>query len=797
MKKIALLIISILIFTSGFAKRVYVSNSGSDSHTGLSRSQAVATLAKAETLLAAGDILLLERGDIWNESFTAPCDSFIVVPFGSGKNPIISGFTTLSGFTNTTGNIWVSNDTVPNVSAVNLVLINGVNTPMGREPDSGYYYYQSSSDNTHLTSSDLTGTPDWTGAEVAFNNNNWTTQRRPITGQSTGTLTFTNTEGFTINTSDLPLKFIIQSDSLTLDNQNEWYYNPDTKKLVIYSSGEPTDVKVSAIGTLVDVTDYDYITFKNITFEGSNDKSINIRRSNYTTVNNCTFDFSGRDAIYGGGFTVAVDTSANLTISNCIFRNANNGAVGVTQFFKDAYLGHNLVSNVGMIYGAGCTEFSGTNNAGGLYGLVAQGNGSTFEYNFLSNIGYNAIRYRGSNVTVRYNFVENFCQVNHDGGALYTYNSTTSPVIYENTKVYGNIIVNDSTLKEPGYGLTEDAGIYFDGITYGIEAFKNSIKNRYGIGFTVKGHFLDVHGNNIFDTKYGIKLRNTSDSTFGSITLDTLKIVTLFPWQYTYNTSGGFNVTDSLASNNNTIGRAMDQADLYLSESNYYNLGAWQAYATQDANTDTVKPKIVYPSYANADLFYNYSGTTTSVSLPPGTWRDVDSTAYSGSIELLPYSSEILIKDITSTDFGYNSYGTNTVGSYGDDIISMPVTFTENGSIQSITFYQTGSTNSCLVGVYSDNSSLPGDLLATSDVCLLNSTTGWKTVPLTEPLSVTSGTTVWLAVQASGAVIYRYSSGTGRSRSADNWTGSLPFNQDTPNDSSTAEVRMYCTYIAQ
>jgi hypothetical protein len=59
---------------TGDTKKIYVSSSGSDSNTGLSEVQAVATLAKAKTLLRGDgnpDWILLKRGDTWTENFAA------------------------------------------------------------------------------------------------------------------------------------------------------------------------------------------------------------------------------------------------------------------------------------------------------------------------------------------------------------------------------------------------------------------------------------------------------------------------------------------------------------------------------------------------------------------------------------------------------------------------------------------------------------------------------------------------------------------------------------------------------
>ncbi len=188
--------------------------------------------------LLPGDSVLFKRGEVFYGSIVVTksgtsSQPIIIGAYGTGNKPIISGFTTISGWTNLGNNIWESTNAVSTLSSLNMVVISNLNTPMGRTPNTGYYYFQSRNGTTQITSNNLTGTPNWTGAELAFNNNDWTVKRCPITAQSGGTLTFTNPETFTIVENNL--KFIIQNDTRTLDHQNEWYFNPSTKKIRIYS----------------------------------------------------------------------------------------------------------------------------------------------------------------------------------------------------------------------------------------------------------------------------------------------------------------------------------------------------------------------------------------------------------------------------------------------------------------------------------------------------------------------------------------------------------------------------------
>src|SRR5205085_7058036 len=93
----------------------------------------------------------------------------------------------------------------------------------------------------------------------------------------------------------------IQNDPKTLDIQNEWYFDPTTKKLKIYSTSQPTNVQVATIDTLVwHPRNSGNVIFDNITFKGSNKNHFVINSSPNVTIQNCQFYFAGQDAIWGG-----------------------------------------------------------------------------------------------------------------------------------------------------------------------------------------------------------------------------------------------------------------------------------------------------------------------------------------------------------------------------------------------------------------------------------------------------------------------------------------------------------------
>jgi hypothetical protein len=125
---------------------------------------------------------------------------------------------------------------------------------------------------------------------------------------------------------------------------------------------------------------------------------------------------------------------------------------------------------------------------------------------------------------------------------------------------------------------------------------------------------------------------------------------------------------------------------------------------------------------------------------------------------------------------------------------AMPVTFNEEGEIQSISIYHDGGTGNVLLGVYSDQAGLPSSQLGVSAATVVNTSGGWQTVTLASPVSVTSGQTVWLAWVFQNSVTVRYTAGTpGRALSSATWSSGMPatFGNST---TGSAKYSVYCTY---
>ena len=301
------------------AKNYYVSAAGNNSNSGLSATapwQSISKVNSSFSLIAAGDSILFRSGDVFYGALViskagTSGKPIVISSYGTGAKPVINGFTNITSWTLVSTGIYQAS--VPGAkTSLNMVTLNNKPQALGRYPNAntangGYLTYESLSGATSITDNQLTSTTNWKGAEIVVRKRLWVLDKGPITAHSGGTLTFTNTNGSTfVGTANFG--YFIQNDLRTLDQLGEWYLNKTTKNLQMYfGTATPSSytVKVSTIDTLLRIKSQNYITIKNLAFEGANGNSINVESCNNINIQNCSVSNAG----LGGIATLSVNTS--------------------------------------------------------------------------------------------------------------------------------------------------------------------------------------------------------------------------------------------------------------------------------------------------------------------------------------------------------------------------------------------------------------------------------------------------------------------------------------------------------
>lgn len=622
----------------GWTAIYYVSSTGSDLENGTSTGTAWQTLTKVNSVsFVAGDQILFQRGSTFYGSLTIKNSGTTGSPitfgaYGTGANPIITGFTSVTAWTNLGSNIWESTNAVSTLSTCEMVTINGVNTPMGRYPNTGYLPFQSHT-TTSLTSSSLTGTPDWSGATVCFKFYDYILSRKTITSQTSGTLNWVGAVAFS-NGSE----FFIQNDVRTLDSQNEWYYNPSTKKIRIYSSTQPANVKVSSLENLVEYakdgynySKCSYINIENLTFIGSNGNTIQSYQSlvtghtlHDTNIIGCSISFSGLNAIRL--------VSDNLSIENCTLTETNGSAINNT------YSGINSIKNNNL------SNISLTPGVGGEYGDIAISCTSiisaNIEGNSIVNCGFNGISFNSSSATtLTNNFISSSNKKLHDGGAISMGGSHPS-----GTKITGNVCIGDLSIN----GLV--AGIYLDDNSANVEVSYNTIANCSWIGLYLhNANNNNVHHNTVYNN--GIQFRTADDALGGDIYGNTISNNQFISKTSTQTVAALVSNQDNLTTigtlNNNIYARPIDDNVTFSTNqpstgSVSRSLAGWQSFSSQDANSK--KSPVSISSESDIQFMYNETNATKTVALDNPS-VDMNGAKYVGSITLQPYTSAVYLKD--------------------------------------------------------------------------------------------------------------------------------------------------------
>ena len=506
--------LSISIYSN--ANTYYISNSGNDNYSSSqAQNQATpwASISHLNTFLdnmRKGDIVLFNRSDVFYGTIKPIVDGVTFGAYGSGANPVVTGLTTISSWTSSGSNIWEA--FVPGgLASLNMVIIDGVLTPMGRYPNAdapngGYLKYESAVGNTSLTDNQLSDYPDWTGGDVVFRRTDYTSDRAKITNHNGGTISFETYEGDALNPG---FGYFVQNKLATLDENGEWFYDPSTKKIKIYYTNRPPTIQVATLNNLVDMINTNNdpiknINFSDIDFKGCEGKLMNIVYGNNILINNCNFSFAGVNAI-------EFKYTKDLTIQNSTITDVN--MIGIQENYSvynyNITIKNNIIRRIGIYagminnnYGAGSSSI----------GINVSSPNLLVEQNTLDSIGYIGISIVSKNdQKIRKNVITNFCFVKNDGGAIYSRRG--DDVNYKNIVIENNIISKSigAMAGTPNAINQHVRAIYLDTRSYGVSVLNNTIFDVWDGIYISHGQKNIIKGNTIYNVgNYNPKINTYS-----------------------------------------------------------------------------------------------------------------------------------------------------------------------------------------------------------------------------------------------------------------------------------------------
>lgn len=453
------------------------------------------------TSLQAGDSILFNRGEefVGSIKITKSGTSSKPIVFSSygstAKNmPIITGLVTLTEWVSMGNNIWVTNFSTANGNGVNTFLINNSPYAMGRYPNGntankGFLNFESHNGNTQITDNDLSSTINWTGGELVIKPNRWCMDRNLISSHAGNTINYTSASGYTpINN----FGYFIQNHIKTLDQQGEWFYDKNAKKIYLYMGSTPKSYTIQAgsYDILVNIASQSYITINNLNFTGANTEAFKINNAQNIEIKNSKILFSGVNGV----------TSTNtkgITVENCTVSGSNNTALSFYSNCSNTTIRNNAIKNSGVVDGMGK---SGNDMS---EGISLNGNNNIIEYNSIDSTGYIGIFFYGNDVTIKNNLVNYFNISKDDGAGIYTWVGDGVQV-WKGRKIIGNIVLNgigaSAGTNQTNYAAAE--GIYMDDNTGEVDILNNTVANCANSGiFLHDAHNINVMGNTVYNNK--------------------------------------------------------------------------------------------------------------------------------------------------------------------------------------------------------------------------------------------------------------------------------------------------------
>jgi hypothetical protein len=661
-----ILLLCFCISFSTAAATCYCSNAGSDQNPGTSDSAAWATLSYAKTKLHSGDTLLLKRQDVFRDSLDLSALSNPVIgAYGQADlpKPVVSGSVAITGWTIYKGQIWVASC----ARKIQKLFANNAMMTLARYPDTGWLRPDTMTENsggssTVITVAALAQHPGnavgyWTNAEVRWRHWSWWFEtRRILAYDGAGRLSLAGSSVIHIDPSDgtRGWGFYIDNKFEELDSPGEWFYDAAAAKVYFYPPGgvDPNTMLVEGayLSSGIRLTGG---TVDNICLRHQLMNGISLSRT--SVISHCRFEGIGGDS--GGSALSASWDIANSHIFSNMFENNLN--IGISWYENSGRLGQSIIEydtllNTGSFPGYGGT---GTWHAVGI--LVHLSAGVQVRYNYIDKTGYAGILLGSDSNLVYCNIIKNAMFTLNDGGAIYTDCSRSfihNNIIYD-TK--GNL-----TSSGPWYPLGQGIWLEFLGDYHRSVVESNTVVRSGCNGIFLPNNFSDTIVNNVlydnavaqFDLDGQLTNSSTgrtqnlpqNNSIRGNVCYAAKRseMALEFRPEYNYGTMTGNYFcdpsTDSVVSGYGTGNNYYTRYD--------YTLARWRSlygtWADVTAKTDPIKRPagmIANKPYGQGTIFINETASQKTFALGSAAWVDLDNKPVSGSLLLMPFTSQILV----------------------------------------------------------------------------------------------------------------------------------------------------------
>lgn len=648
----------------------YIAADGSDMADGKTITTAWKTLNKVNSqVFNTGDSILFRRGDTFNGKLLVKHTANLYIDvYGTGVKPIISGSAPINtSWTLYGGNIWQTTISSATPAEIRSLMKGNNRLPISRYPNpdvnNGYLNFESFSGNTQITDNELSGSPNWTGAEFVLRSHPFRLIRSTVTTHSGNTITFPDPVDISIKNG---FGYFFVNDLKAVDQEGEWAYKPSTGTVYVYAASDPnlSSYSYAREDVVVQADTINQLTIKNLNIRYAGKLALMLNKSTGATIDGVDISDSGGDGIVLGN-------SSQASIQNSVISDVNWSGIFSQANSDRITISHNNISNIGnAAYGKGKT----------FAGIDCNSANSTVSYNKVIKTGYSGIISAGVNNLIKRNVIDSVVLLLNDNGGIYTndnINKTNGTIIEE------NIITNSigEYLGAPVASLS--SGIYLDNLSEGITVRNNTV--AYVNGYGLYGHLLQggnkFHENTSFQSALS-EMRLHVPSSVPETDVRGNILVTNDPAvthnvllgncpDYTYAELGLFKDNYVINPFNDKTIRFNYKEGSGSPNIRYNSVYEWETAAPQISGT--VASPLKYPSGTTPSdvikFYYNPTNTNQNFILPAGSFIDVKNQAYCGTLTLTPYTSAILLKASSVNCLSQDSCGmpTNIVATSTSD----------------------------------------------------------------------------------------------------------------------------------
>lgn len=634
-----------------YGPEIYLSNSGSDSNSGDTADKPWKTLGKLNNVmpgLIPGTKVFFKAGDTFEGeikvvvSGTAD-DPIIFTSYGEGAKPVITGAKTVSGWQQHNGQIYSA--TWPHAAPAQLYVDDKM-VLIARYPnyDEGFLFNTTAHTNAGFTAGELAYPKEVIeGSTVRFRTNDWTWEHRTVLRYENQNIIFNSPSQYNVDRNN---GFYFDGKLQYLDSPNEWVYDKATGKIylwfpdgknpdnaAVYASIYPTGLVLTGNETNVVIENlhFDKHAVHAINIAGTSSQNITIRNNTITHIYKTAINLRGNN------IKVLSNTMHDL-VNNAIY---GHNLDGVDISFND-------IRRVGLNFAYGET---GQHNTCGIYLLDSRN--ALISTNRLDSIGYGGILAYCDNSIIENNVVTYVGLTNNDVGALYCWGHNCKNSIWRNNiamYTYGNRIgtggINENRPSSMGFGL------YFDNNSSHLIAEKNTIAfNQSGMHANAGSNSHWFVENNSYKNNAN-QLLYSNFAWLGDGPINGMKAE--------HNVLFASNIYNRVFILKGTDTYAMGTVD-----ANHY-MNPWDEeglmtsnipWSTWVRNMNDHNSKLSFYTLGHNDedpseLIINKTAETVTVELQDS-YFDIDNIPVA-SVELAPFSSKVVIKDI-----GFNQRTTN------------------------------------------------------------------------------------------------------------------------------------------